>query len=200
MKTVIAGLTAILLVFAAAAPTLAGGGEGVNLVTVSVDCFGNPETVTVTNSASFPIEVRNVSSLEDPRGDETFSTGDKLAPGEYVTYFSGDAAAEHGDHTLTRRFIFDNDGDTDGVQVVVDPALKVFAECDEGYGVSDYDKPTGGGRPGGVRSLTPAERAIPQGMPGTGAGGMAGSGISAAAVGATTALLVEGGYTSRKRR
>ena len=100
--------------------------------TVEVDCFGDPETVTVTNTGTTPFIVDSVTSLDDPRDNEPFDVSVELEGGVSVLFEAG-AAASQG--VLTNQFIFDNDADDEGVEVVINTegqSATAVATCDEG--------------------------------------------------------------------
>ena len=55
-------------------------------ISVTVDCQGNPETISVANNTSAPVTVQTIVSLVDPRpGVEPFSRNDRIAAGGSIT-------------------------------------------------------------------------------------------------------------------
>lgn len=94
--------------------TGSGGGSG-GSVTVAVGCYGNPETVKVTNGTNASITIRSIGSLYQPRDNEPFAINASLGAGKSRTYEAGGAADSN---ILTRQYIFNNEvGSTEGVRV-----------------------------------------------------------------------------------
>lgn len=117
------GLVAVMM---ALVWTLLSLGEASALgatVRITVDCRGNPETVTVANIGAEPLRVLEVFSEVFSGGDE--STGrisDRITPGASITYESGPAAS--GPHVIDRSPVFEDgtgDDPQDGVWVKVVP-------------------------------------------------------------------------------
>ena len=101
--------------------------------TVEVDCYGDPETVTIANTGTVPFVVDSLTSLDDPRENEPFDVGVEVEVGASVTFETGSAA----DPALTTDFIFDNEDPGEGVQVIINTegqGSTVAVSCEEGSG------------------------------------------------------------------
>lgn len=85
-------------------------------IAVEVECFENPEFVTITNNRAKPIVVRQVGSSYKPRAGEPFKLQQRVKPGKQVTYTFGTGKGKRGKR-LSRSFIFDNQRASEGVLV-----------------------------------------------------------------------------------
>ncbi len=192
LKTLRATLAALLLLALMAFPALAQEFSG----TITVDCFSDPETVTVENTGSTPFVVDSITSLNDPRENEPFDVSVEVEAGESVTFESGETADAN---VLVNQFIFDNEADDEGVEVVVNTegeGATTSVDCNDGSG-------TFAGTPGTGPTPTPTDgKPMPGKMPNNGGGGMAtgsaGLPIGNALAGLT--LLVGAGYAVVRRR
>lgn len=102
-----------------------------------VDCYGNPETIRVTNQLDRPITVALVRS-EYARGrDEAFERDDRLAPGGAITYYAGPRAPA-GPTTLSRDFLFANRVQAEQLSLGFSPDSRLL-------GISDIGCPVGQG-------------------------------------------------------
>ncbi len=112
-----------------------GGTDAVGSVTgrIALDCYGDPETVTVENTGEEPFVIDGISSVisSGEEGDSP-SLSDQLAPDESITYESGPAAS--GPHVLTRNLIFEDGAtpdDEDGVGIYLRPKSMPLARWRE---------------------------------------------------------------------
>lgn len=96
--------TALILVALGTAPVLAQDRS----VKVILDCYGDPETVTLRNTGGETLVIDYIHAPIDPEDDPEYSSSplsDKLGPGESITYESGPSAS--GRHVLSRRLLFE---------------------------------------------------------------------------------------------
>lgn len=84
-----------------AAPTLAAS------VSITVRCYGNPETTTIHNGTSHRITINSVGSTYQPRSNEPFYVYHRLSAGHSITYQTGYAAHSN---VLTHQYIYNNNG------------------------------------------------------------------------------------------
>jgi hypothetical protein len=98
-------------------------------IAVVVECFANPEFVTITNNRAKPIVVRQVSSTYRPRAGEPFKLRQRVKPGKRVIYTFGTGKGKRGKR-LSRSFIFDNERASEGVLVKTDRG-RVKVRCGE---------------------------------------------------------------------
>jgi lipoprotein-anchoring transpeptidase ErfK/SrfK len=96
-------------------------------LTVSINCGGAPETVTVKNVGQGPVTLTRLTSLYQPTGQEPFSLNKTLEPGQGIIYRFGDGS---GANFLTRNYIFNQDaGSTEGVRVTVSTGKTFTTRC-----------------------------------------------------------------------
>ena len=197
MKTLRAMLLTLMLLALCAAPALAdgdgGNGGGDRSLTISVGCGTDPETVTITNNLGGTLNVVQIGSLDDPREDEPFFLPDSGLAFEVpdrgsITYEAGDAADES---VLTENFIFDNDAEGEGVRVSIGPEF-ITGE----NGPLEFEVLC----EGGTETFTFDDEGETPGMPGTGAGAMAGGGLPLGNAAAAFSLLGAAGYAVLRRR
>lgn len=162
-------LLTLILTLLLVAPVVAQS----STITVSLNCRGNPEKVTVRNEASFDVIVQLLKASPAQSDDDIFEINQILAAGESVTYFSGDAALRGDPNTLTGKFIFDDQAN-DGAGIIIgtpDAIVGLDVNCREGSKTFDATtgKPIGTdeGQRNEGRGETPTE------MPDSGGGGMA---------------------------
>jgi hypothetical protein len=113
----LAGLLALMILLVTvstwgASPRAADAASGVK---VMVACKGTPETTRVENNTKHRITVKKVGSVHQPRSNEPFRVGVKLARGKSVTFESGYDA---NSRVLTKQYIYDNEvGSKEGARV-----------------------------------------------------------------------------------
>ena len=81
-------------------------------VKITLKCYSNPEKTTITNNGTVTFKVTKVGSTYHPYSSEPFSVSKTLAPGQSVTYQTGNAAS--GAYELSHLYIYNNNGQ-DGV-------------------------------------------------------------------------------------
>jgi hypothetical protein len=77
-------------------------------VRITLRCYSNPEKTTITNTGTTTIRVTKVGSTYQPYSYEPFGLNKTLAPGQAVTYLTGNAAS--GANKLTGTYIYNDNG------------------------------------------------------------------------------------------
>jgi hypothetical protein len=115
-------------VVGAAPPTPAAG--VLPVVTVTVNCYSNPERTVVRNNRSMTVLLRTVGSIYRPYSSEPYYVAYRLAPGRTVTFYTGYAARVSHPRTLTRRYIYNNTvGRSEGARVVLGSGRAYVDRC-----------------------------------------------------------------------
>jgi hypothetical protein len=84
-------------------------------VSVSVNCYSNPERVTIRNNRNRAITITSVGSIYQPRSNEPFYVYKRLGSGRSITYTFGSGS---GPNRLTGAYIFNNDvGSSEGARI-----------------------------------------------------------------------------------
>ena len=175
----IAALVMIVAVGPSAAHAQQGGVE-----ISSLDCVSDPETVTILNSGTEPVDLSGWSLQSDPTASETFDLSpiQTLAGGASVTVEAGPAAS--GAFVWSQSEVLRDDDYTDFARVVDADVATVSEEAcatAPSPAATPADIPNGGGPPG----LTP-------GGPAT-ALMFAGASLSTIAVAMVTLAIVPAG-------
>ena len=96
----------------------ATGQTPVQVITVTVSCYTNPELVTVINATSSTIVLQNVGSVFEPEDAEPFTLNRAIPSGGNVMLHSHSAASPGAPNTLTRQELFDDHASSEGVRVL----------------------------------------------------------------------------------
>lgn len=99
-------------------------------ISLSVDCSGSNESISIANNTDQPVTVLSVSSLHEPGTDEPFPVGQTVAPGAIASYSFG--AGTHGNR-LADQSILTAGVDGEGARVETS-AGPVEALCQAGIG------------------------------------------------------------------
>ncbi len=190
MKTLRALLSALALLALLAIPALAQTGD----VTVSLDCYNDPEGVIVNNATDAAITVTSVTSSFEPDSDPERILNVTVAAGANMRIDIG-AEAAGGDN------IFNNEMNESAT--VVTSVGNVMPTCEEAAGI-------GVGLPEGDEVTTGQDEQedvqddqqenMPGKMPSTGAGGMAGPALPIGQLAGALSLAVGYGYFLLRRR
>jgi hypothetical protein len=101
----------IMMLFAAFGPVSERGiaprfAEAAPEVKVNVNCASTPEKTAVKNNTKKSIEVKKVTSIDDPRSNESFTVNRTLKAGKTITFESGKGAKRN---VLTKAYIYGDD-------------------------------------------------------------------------------------------
>ncbi len=91
-------------------------------VAVDLDCYSDPEVVSVRNRGAVAVTVESVGSLYQPGGDETFERADQVWPGFRFSYLTSPEPQPIPPEIMTqlaRRLVFHDSMETEGVRVVL---------------------------------------------------------------------------------
>lgn len=107
---------AVLVLLAAYAVSASAGYAQTGSITVTVDCFGTPETTRITNNTDQTLDLSRFSltSLDQPRPNEPFALSGTLRPGESAVFTTGQGATGN---VLTEQFIYDNEAPNEGLRL-----------------------------------------------------------------------------------
>ncbi len=178
---------ALALLAMLAFPGLAQTGN----ITVTLDCYNDPEGVTVNNATDAAITVTGVTSSSEPDGDPERNFDVTVAAGDTVRIDIGAEAAGSDN-------IFDNELNESAT--VYTSAGNVTPTCEEaagiGVGLGDGDEVTIG-----EDDQDDQQDEMPGEMPDTGAGGLAtGASVPWGSLGLMTSGLLAAGYALIRRR
>lgn len=162
----ITALVALLMV-AFALPAFAAEGT----VTASIECYTEPESLTVTNDTDTDLEVTGITSSEDAQGDPEVNLSGTVAAGETETFEIGAESPGGGDN------IFDNEVIEGSTVYTSLGELNPSCENPDTLELGEQPQP-----------------------PPTGAGGMAGGGLPSGGLAAGVTMLLAGGYAALRRR
>jgi uncharacterized protein YgiM (DUF1202 family) len=89
---------------------------GTWLLSLAIDCYSNPERITITNSASSTVQIISIRTHHNPGADEPWTLNHALGAGQTRSYLMGPAAS--GAYALTNTYrLTDSAGSTEGVTV-----------------------------------------------------------------------------------
>jgi hypothetical protein len=117
-----AALSLVLALSGVAALPAAGGGvgsvaEAASAAGITLRCYSNPEKTIIRNNTGKAFTIKTVGSTYQPYSYEPITKNKVLGAGMSITYQSGYAAISGATRTLTRNYIY-NDNGRDGVRVV----------------------------------------------------------------------------------
>lgn len=91
-------------------------------ISVSVNCTGNPEKVTIKNNTGATIRVTSIGSRYQPRSSEPYAVNVAIGSGNSKTFTAGPAAT--GPLKLTGQYIFANGNPEEGARVTTSVGTK----------------------------------------------------------------------------
>ncbi len=189
VKTLRSLLSALALLALVAIPALAQTGN----VTVSLDCYNDPESVTVLNQTDAAITVTGVTSSSEPNGDPERSLNVMVAAGATARIAIG-AEAGGSDN------IFNNELNESAT--VYTSVGNVMPTCEEaagiGVGLPEGDEVTTGQDE--QEDMQDDQQGETPQMPTTGAGGMAGSALPIGQLAGALSIAAGYGYFLVRRR
>lgn len=143
----------------------------------TVDCYSDPEVITIVNNSPIPVTIGTVSSRYTPRAEEPFVRNDLLTPnGGSVVYGLGRGSPGI---QIGSNLIF-HDNPAEGVRIRTDQGfLEVPCTVGTGYlTISPAPAPTPIGTSNGLPPATRPDYALPNGWFYTQASGRPGYGYS----------------------